>query len=63
VRGTDIERARHARGTQSRGLRAYLERGGAYFNLRKIDLARADAVKACDLGVSEACARAKALGP
>ncbi len=41
--------------------RAYLERGGAYFNLRKLAEAKADATKACELGVSEACARAKQL--
>jgi tetratricopeptide (TPR) repeat protein len=39
--------------------RAYLERGGAYFRLGKRDEARADAAKACDLGITEGCARAK----
>lgn len=38
---------------------AYLERGGAYFRLRKLPEAHADANKACSLGVSEGCARAK----
>ena len=38
---------------------AYLERGGAYFRLRKLPEAQADANKACALGVSEGCARAK----
>jgi tetratricopeptide (TPR) repeat protein len=40
---------------------AYLERGGALFNLRRLPEARADALKACDLGVSEGCVRAKQL--
>jgi tetratricopeptide (TPR) repeat protein len=39
--------------------RAYLERGGAYFHLRKIAEAKADAAKACELGISEGCMRAK----
>ncbi len=38
---------------------AYLERGGALFNLHRLPEARADAQKACDLGVSEGCVRAK----
>lgn len=41
---------------------AYLERGGAYFHLRKLAESRADAAKACELGVSEGCAREKQLG-
>lgn len=41
--------------------RAYLERGGAYYNLRKLAEAKADATKACSLGVSEGCAQAKRL--
>ena len=41
---------------------AYLERGGALFHLRRVAEARADAQKACDLGVSEGCLRAKQLG-
>jgi tetratricopeptide (TPR) repeat protein len=39
--------------------RAYLERGGAYFHLRKVAEAKADAAKACDLGISEGCLHAK----
>ncbi|MBN2576980.1 MAG: DUF4034 domain-containing protein, partial [Deltaproteobacteria bacterium] len=39
--------------------RAYLERGGAYFHLRKMAEAKADAAKACALGISEGCMRAK----
>ncbi len=38
---------------------AYLERGGAYFQVRRLPEARADARKACELGVSEGCAREK----
>ncbi|HSB69995.1 MAG TPA: tetratricopeptide repeat protein [Burkholderiales bacterium] len=38
---------------------AYLERGGAYFHLRRLTEARADARAACELGVSEGCAREK----
>jgi tetratricopeptide (TPR) repeat protein len=41
--------------------RAYLERGGAYFNLRRLPEAKSDATKACELGISEACVRAKQL--
>ncbi|HEX9244461.1 MAG TPA: DUF4034 domain-containing protein [Anaeromyxobacter sp.] len=41
---------------------AYLERGGAYLHLGKRAEALADARKACDLGVSEGCMRAKQLG-
>lgn len=40
---------------------AYLERGGAYFHLRRYAEARADARAACELGVSEGCAREKQL--
>jgi tetratricopeptide (TPR) repeat protein len=43
--------------------RAYLERGGAYFNLRRAKEAYDDATKACDLGVAEGCARAKKVAP
>jgi tetratricopeptide (TPR) repeat protein len=39
--------------------RAYLERGGAYFRLGKRAEAKADAARACDLGINEGCARAK----
>ena len=39
--------------------RAYLERGGAHIHLRHAVEAKADATKACELGVSEGCARAK----
>lgn len=39
--------------------RAYLERGGAYFNMRRMSEAHADASKACALGVADGCARAK----
>lgn len=38
---------------------AHLERGGAYFRLRRLAEARADARAACELGVSEGCAREK----
>jgi len=38
---------------------AYLERGGAYFHMRRLKEAGADAKKACELGVSEGCARAR----
>jgi tetratricopeptide (TPR) repeat protein len=38
---------------------AYLERGGAYFHLRRLPEAGADARMACELGVSEGCAREK----
>jgi tetratricopeptide (TPR) repeat protein len=41
---------------------AYLERGGAYFQMGKRAEALADARKACDLGVSEGCVRARQLG-
>lgn len=41
--------------------RAYLERGGANFHLGKRAEARADVVKACELGVSEGCEREKEL--
>lgn len=39
--------------------RAYLERGGAYHHLGRATEARADAKKACDLGITEACQYAK----
>ncbi len=39
--------------------RAYMERGGAYHHLGRRAEARADAVKACDLGVNEGCMRVK----
>ncbi len=35
--------------------RAFLERGGAYYHLKKLREAHADAQKACELGVSEGC--------
>jgi tetratricopeptide (TPR) repeat protein len=41
---------------------AYLERGGAYFHLGKRAEALADARKACELGVSEGCVRARQVG-
>lgn len=41
--------------------RAYLERGGANFHLGKRAEARADAAKACELGVSEGCEREKQI--
>jgi tetratricopeptide (TPR) repeat protein len=41
--------------------RAYNERGGAYSHMRKISEAYSDAKKACELGVSEACAWAEVL--
>ena len=37
---------------------AYRERGGAYFQMRRVAEARADAAKACDLGDNEGCAHA-----
>jgi tetratricopeptide (TPR) repeat protein len=40
---------------------AHLERGGAYLHLRRLPEAHADAARACTLGVSEGCARAKQL--
>jgi tetratricopeptide (TPR) repeat protein len=39
--------------------KAHLERGGALFQLGRRDEARADAKAACELGVSEGCARAR----
>lgn len=39
--------------------RAYMERSGTYLHLRKLKEAAADAAKACELGVSEGCARQK----
>lgn len=41
--------------------RAYLERGGAHIHMGKRAEAKADATKACELGLSEACARVKRL--
>jgi len=41
--------------------RAYLERGGAYSRIRKMNEAAQDAQKACDLGVNEGCEHAKRL--
>jgi tetratricopeptide (TPR) repeat protein len=38
---------------------AHLERGGAYFQLGRLAEARADARRACELGISEGCAREK----
>lgn len=43
--------------------RAYLERGGAHWRLRHLAEAHADASKACELGVSEGCMRAKQTAP
>lgn len=39
--------------------RAHLERGGAYYQSNRRQEALADASAACELGVSEGCARAK----
>lgn len=39
--------------------RAYLERGGAYHHLKKTAESRADAAKACSLGINEGCLHAK----
>jgi tetratricopeptide (TPR) repeat protein len=41
--------------------RAHLERGGALFHLRRLADAHSAAQKACELGVSEGCARARQL--
>jgi tetratricopeptide (TPR) repeat protein len=41
--------------------RAYMERGGAYFQSGRRAEAVADARRACELGLNEACARAKML--
>lgn len=41
--------------------RAYLERGGANAQLRQLRQARLDAEQACELGLSEGCARARSL--
>jgi hypothetical protein len=41
--------------------RAYPERSGTYFNLHKLQEAKEDAAKACELGVREGCSRAKWL--
>jgi tetratricopeptide (TPR) repeat protein len=41
--------------------RAYLERSGTYYHLHKLPEAKADAGKACELGISEGCAWAKRL--
>ncbi len=43
--------------------RAYLERGGTYYHLRRYPESLADASKACALGVDEGCLRARQLGP
>jgi len=43
--------------------RAYLERGGARYQLGQVAEARADALRACELGVSEGCARALPASP
>jgi tetratricopeptide (TPR) repeat protein len=43
--------------------RAYLERGGAYFHLKKLTGAHSDATKACELGVTEGCTRARQIAP
>jgi hypothetical protein len=39
--------------------RAYMERSGAYYNSRRTAEAKADAEKACALGVNQACVYAK----
>jgi len=39
--------------------RAYLERGGAYYHQGLLEQAHADAARACALGSTEGCARAK----
>ena len=39
--------------------RAYMERAGTYYNLGKQAESRADAAKACELGIAEGCMRAK----
>jgi Flp pilus assembly protein TadD len=39
--------------------RAYMERAGTYYNLGKQAESRADAAKACELGIAERCMRAK----
>jgi tetratricopeptide (TPR) repeat protein len=41
--------------------RAYYERSGTYSHVAKFEAARADTVRACELGVSVACARAAQL--
>ncbi len=41
---------------------AHLERGGALHHLHRLPEAIADARRACDLGVTEACAIAKRFG-
>jgi hypothetical protein len=41
--------------------RAYLERGGTYFNNHRIAESTADANKACSLGNNQGCLRAKQL--
>ncbi len=41
--------------------RAYLERGGAFTRVKKMDEARRDAEKACELGVAKGCEYAKRL--
>ncbi len=43
--------------------RAYLERGGAYFSLKQLPEAFADAKQACSHGSSEGCTREKQLAP
>jgi regulator of sirC expression with transglutaminase-like and TPR domain len=40
---------------------AHLERGGAYYNMQRRKEAQTDAARACELGVSEGCVRAKQL--
>ena len=39
--------------------RAYMERSGTYHHLGRDAESRADAAKACDLGISEGCLRAR----
>lgn len=42
--------------------RGYLERGGTYYHLGRPDDARADAQRACDMGITEGCTQAKRFG-
>lgn len=42
--------------------RVYLERSGTYYHLGRTDDARADAQRACDMGITEGCTMAKRFG-
>ena len=44
-----------------RDAEAYFERGGAFFHKGRIDAARADAKKACELGKAQACTMVERL--